>query len=286
MNIIETQGEGFSSIDYVHQCLIDKDKAHAFEQTMKEIMKPSFHVLELGTGTGILSLLAARTGAAKITAVEYDPFIAEVARKNIKQNGREDKISVEVADARTVSFPEDKKFDVVVMEMLCTGLVEEMQVQAINNLVSKKIISHETIVIPAAQENYISLAHTDFMIHGFDMRMIKYLWITYMENKTKALSNDELLNHIDFRKAIKENFFETMQFTIRDSGLINSVLLSSKVLLNATGSISLGSTFSLSPLVAIPLSERMVKAGDKITLLINYKLGGGFQNFKVDYSTS
>jgi|SRR5580765_8324792 len=140
MNNLIVEGEGFGSVDYVHQCLIDKDKALAFETAIKEVMRSSYQVLEVGTGTGILSLIACRAGAKKVTAIEFDPVIADIARENIKQNGYEDTVTILTADARNITFPDNQKFDVVIMEMLCTGLIEEMQVQAINNLISQDII--------------------------------------------------------------------------------------------------------------------------------------------------
>lgn len=284
MNIIETQGEGFSSVDLVHQCLIDPDKAVAFEMVLKQSIKSDSSVLELGTGTGILSLLAARAGANKIVAVEFDPFIAEVARENIRNNGYENKIKVITGDARRVVFQKEEMYDVIVMEMLCTCLIEEMQVQTINNLCSQNMIIPETIMIPSAQENYIALAQTDFMKHGFEMKMIKYLWPHQgMDYKVEQLSNTELLQRVDFSKIINEHFSIHIEFTVETPGNLNSALLSSKILINHDGSITLGSTFSLNPMIAIPLPEKKVKKGDKVSIAIDYKFGGGFQNFNISY---
>jgi len=281
MNNTNTEGEGFSSIDYVHQCLLDNDKAEAFEAAIKELIKPSSNILELGTGTGILSLIASRAGGNKITAIEFDPFIADVARQNIENNHQEHKIKVVTADARNIKFINNEKFDLVLMEMLCTALIEEMQVQAINNLHSQHIISAETMVIPFAQENYIELAHTDFMNHGFEMKMIKYYWAGQTEFNVTRFTNIELLNRVDFSKPIHEEFSANIQLTAQQSGTINSVLLSSKVIVDKKESIILGSTFSLNPIIAIPFPERQVKEGDRISIHISYLFGGGFRNLHI-----
>lgn len=44
------------------------------------------NVIDMGTGTGILSILAAMRGAAQIVAVEIDPFAAVNARENVVLN--------------------------------------------------------------------------------------------------------------------------------------------------------------------------------------------------------
>ena len=45
------------------------------------------HVLDAGTGTGILAILAAKMGAAKVLALDIDEKILETARQNIMMNG-------------------------------------------------------------------------------------------------------------------------------------------------------------------------------------------------------
>ena len=52
------------------------------------------HVLDIGTGTGMLSMMAARAGADRVTALETFEPMAIVAEKIIKLNGMADKITV------------------------------------------------------------------------------------------------------------------------------------------------------------------------------------------------
>jgi ribosomal protein L11 methyltransferase len=46
-------------------------------------------VLDMGTGTGILAMTAAKMGANKILAVDNDPSAVVVAQRNIKNNALE-----------------------------------------------------------------------------------------------------------------------------------------------------------------------------------------------------
>ena len=51
------------------------------------------HVLDIGTGTGLLSMMAATIGADSVTAIEEFPPIADCAQKVIAANGFADKAS-------------------------------------------------------------------------------------------------------------------------------------------------------------------------------------------------
>lgn len=55
-------------------------------------------IIDMGTGTGILAILAAMRGAANITAIEIDPFAAVNARENVALNGHAE-INVVQGDA-------------------------------------------------------------------------------------------------------------------------------------------------------------------------------------------
>jgi len=51
-------------------------------------------VMDLGTGSGILAVAAAKLGAERIVALEIDPESAQIARENAKLNGAEEKIQI------------------------------------------------------------------------------------------------------------------------------------------------------------------------------------------------
>ncbi len=59
------------------------------------------HVLDLGTGTGIIPiLLAAKTGAAKLTGLEIQPESADMAKRSVALNGLEGRVEIITGDIR------------------------------------------------------------------------------------------------------------------------------------------------------------------------------------------
>lgn len=269
----------FSSVDLVCQCLIDVDKAKSFDGALKKIVTPNSHVLDIGTGSGILALLASRAGAKKVTALEFDNYIADVARNNIKINGYEEKVTVICHDARTIKFPQKTYFDVVVMEMLTTGMVDEFQVQAINNLHKQKIIDSNTSLIPKRQETYISIANTNFNNYGFDMKMVRHLW-SHDKNDglVNTLSDRTLLSSIDFSRPVDESFSIEISISVKKSGHLNSIYLTSRTIVDDFQYLE--STSSLNAAVVVPLEERMVENGEMVKVKVEYEFGYGYGQFR------
>ena len=69
-------------------------------------------VLDIGTGTGLIALMAAQRGAGRVTAVEIDREAAEQARQNVTGSPWADSVKVECADI--ASFVAESRFDRIV----------------------------------------------------------------------------------------------------------------------------------------------------------------------------
>lgn len=77
--------------------------------------KKSFRVLDLGTGTGVMPLLIADE-VREIQAVEINPVMAELAARNMRLNGLEEKITVRRGDYREIrELYAPESFDLVLV---------------------------------------------------------------------------------------------------------------------------------------------------------------------------
>lgn len=72
-------------------------------------------MVDLGTGTGLLSLGAAKLGIQDIRSYDNNPFACSVAQKNVGLNGCEHQITVQEADLRA-ALP-DTRVDLVVANL-------------------------------------------------------------------------------------------------------------------------------------------------------------------------
>ncbi|MDX1991019.1 MAG: 50S ribosomal protein L11 methyltransferase [bacterium] len=90
---------------------------------LEENMKPGLRVLDLGTGSGILAIAAAKLGAAEVLGLDNDPVAIPVAQQNIDQNRVTNKITVQTGSLESV-LHSARRFDLVVVNILARIIIE------------------------------------------------------------------------------------------------------------------------------------------------------------------
>lgn len=88
------------------------------DNLLLEMDSPS--VLDVGCGSGILSMLAVKLGACDVVGIDTDATAIDIARENARQNGVEGQI--EFTDERLASIT--RNFDIVVANILSSILLE------------------------------------------------------------------------------------------------------------------------------------------------------------------
>lgn len=94
--------------------LEDVVRTTSYEDALKEVVSPKSHVLDFGTGTGVLAIFAARAGAKRVDAVDRSSFI-KYARRIARDSGHPD-IVFHHADQETLHL--DEKADILVSEWM------------------------------------------------------------------------------------------------------------------------------------------------------------------------
>lgn len=267
----------FSSIDIVGQCLADTIRTKFFKKIIERTVKKGNIVVDLGSGSGILALFASKI-AKKVVAVEFDPYVASTAKTNFNLNKAKN-IQLLITDARSAKFGLIKKFDVVIAEMLTTGVIDEYQVQAINNLHKLGLVDESTKFIPERQDTYVALVNAKTNFFGQKILMILHLWKWHNWKNLKLIkfSSDVSFDSIDFRVINKESVDVDIFIDVKKTGVVNGLYLSSKSVF--TNKYSLGDTEALNAPVFIPIKPRKVKQGEKVVVNISYSYGAGYESF-------
>lgn len=94
--------------------IADGVRMRAYAAALQSAVRPGSTVMDIGAGTGVLTLLACRYGAARVYAIDPNPAVSLV-REAARLNGVEDRVVV-VADVST-SFTPDRPIDVVVSDL-------------------------------------------------------------------------------------------------------------------------------------------------------------------------
>lgn len=158
--------------------LADASRNHAYNEAISAAVKPGHFVLDIGTGSGLLSMMAAHAGAKEITAVEMDENLAKIARLVVADNNFDDRITVHEkrSSALVVGKEMKERADMVVSEILDAGLLGEGVLPSLRHAWSN-LLKKDAICIPKAADVKAVLIQSDSYnmvnpikeIEGFDL---------------------------------------------------------------------------------------------------------------------
>ena len=106
-----------------HARMLDDDRrTEAYLAALTKAVRPEDVVLDIGTGTGVLAVAAARAGARHVYAVEATD-IAEVAERVFTANGVDDRVTLVRGWSTQIELPE--RADLLVSEIIGSEPFEE-----------------------------------------------------------------------------------------------------------------------------------------------------------------
>lgn len=111
--------------------------------------------LDIGTGSGILAIAAAKLGYAPVHAFDYDPESVRVARGNAKLNGVEKKLRIARKDLTKLPRKSLRSYDVACANLISTLLMAEAKrigshVKSAGHLVVAGILKQEFLEVERA----------------------------------------------------------------------------------------------------------------------------------------
>ena len=184
----------------VHRWMLrDVVRNEAFRRALIDVVKPGDVVLDLGAGTGILSIFAAAAGARRVYALERT-VIADVARRMFEKNGYHDAIEVIEMDLEDATLPE--KVDVIVSEWMGGFGVDENILPALVMARDRwlkpggKIVPGNVtaMLAPATIPEFDeSVAYWQTKPHGVDLSLIARMTTQEMLHTQVPLTADSLL---------------------------------------------------------------------------------------------
>lgn len=92
---------------------------------LDDALRPGDRVLDVGSGSAILAIAAARLGAREVIAVEYDPDANINALENLEGNGVQDRVSIVEQMADQPLLDELGPFDLILANIL-SGVIRPL----------------------------------------------------------------------------------------------------------------------------------------------------------------
>ena len=222
----------FIPLHYHFQMLYDSVRMGGFRAAINHVVKPGATVLELGSGTGVLSFFAAEK-ARKVYSVELNLDLVDESRRLLRINPNGDKVEVIHADAFEFIPPEP--VDVVICEMLHVGLLREKQLAVIDAFKSRYQSSFEghslPIFVPAAVIQAVQPIQHDFSFEGFHAPIVMFQHPYSIDPRTTDLGDPVIYHQLQYN----QNYGFSCQWSgvlpISEDGTLNALRFVTKNIL-------------------------------------------------------
>lgn len=149
-----------------------------YDAAIRAAIKPGAIVLDIGTGSGLLAMMAARAGAAHVYACEAEPLIAQKAREIVSANGLSRRITVIGKSSLDVRVGEDLpvRADVMLSEIVDVELLGEGIAGTLDHALAE-LVADGARVIPRAGAVHAMMVESEAMLRqdrvdgvmGFDL---------------------------------------------------------------------------------------------------------------------
>ncbi len=166
--------------DWHHAILADSARNAAFDAALRRNVVPGSRVLDIGAGSGLLALMAARAGAAEVVSCELNAAMAAAAAQIVERNGHADRIRIVAKHSSDLEIGTDLAgpADVIVSETVANNLLGEDILGSMEDAVGR-LANPGTRVIPShgsvriALACYRNLASRQMRsVQGFDLSLM------------------------------------------------------------------------------------------------------------------
>jgi tetratricopeptide (TPR) repeat protein len=216
----------------------DEERNIAYARALERAVKPGDIVFEVGTGSALVAMMAARAGAELVVTCEAVPVLADVAKETVDRNGLTPRIRVLSKRSTQVKLGEDlpERADVFVSELINIGMLAPNMLPIIQHA-RVTLCKPEARIIPEAAVVWGALIQCDHLarinpvktIDGFDMsafdifRTPGYSQIDLAADPHRMLSDRFRALDFDFRLAMKDADLHALAVTANAAGTCHGI---------------------------------------------------------------
>lgn len=196
-------------LPYHQQMLADGVRNKLLYEAIKKNVTSETNFLDIGAGTGIWAILAAKLGAKKVVAVEMEESLIPIIFRHAQENGVADKI--EIIHAHSNDMKIRGKFNLIVSELFSVDAFGEATINAFVKLRNRFLAPKGVLIpqkmtmfaVPVRVENSMQELPAELPITCDFFKSLKF---NYPQNYTlsdrygiKFLAKPQKFIEIDFR---------------------------------------------------------------------------------------
>ncbi|KAI6188027.1 Protein arginine N-methyltransferase [Aphelenchoides besseyi] len=252
----ENLREGSTNFAYCgfEDMLLDEDRNQKYRMAIESAVKLKIeqcgeaHVLDIGSGTGLLSLYAAASGATTVTAIELDPVVYEVSILIAKRAGLAQKIRFINIESIELDHIEPRA-NVLISEIFDSELLGENVLRTFRHAL-EVLTTNDVICVPQCANVWIVPIESEILkehsqlpvplktecfanLYGVDGH-----WLTGKSVDVKLASESKLLKRFYFNsiESLELNEAKELDFIVNDDvDKVDGVLLWFELDLNGDG---------------------------------------------------
>ena len=251
--------------------LSHRTRIQKFSQAITKTVKADHHVIELGTGSGILAILAARQGA-RVTAIDANAESLKYARAAAERNGVIK--NIEFVHSNFSDYEPEEKADVVLCEMLSSVMLIEQQIPASRYAV-KHLLKPNGRIIPKEVKLFVIPVQNEILWNRFNIEDLKFPRIPQTAEREQSIDLADLqeLEKIDLTKDSDQSLSidKHLKFEIVQSGTAHGIIGMFESKLHDDITLTMDDGWRE---LFMPFPESFdVKAGTKLDVRVSFRPG-------------
>jgi protein arginine N-methyltransferase 7 len=145
----ETIRRALSAVTPGYHTKIATDEARiaAWQAALADVVRPGMLALEIGAGSGIMSMLAARAGA-QVVSCEKSPVLAAVAEETIRRNGLSGRVRIVGKSVENLHVPADlpRPADMLMLDLFADRLFDFRPFEVIRS--ASRLLRPGAVTVP------------------------------------------------------------------------------------------------------------------------------------------
>jgi len=196
-------------LQYHNLMLADGVRNRLLARAIRQSVKPGTSFLDIGAGTGVWAIMAAKLGAKRVVAVEIEECLIPFIYKHAQENGVADRI--EIVHGRSNDVKVKGKFDVIVSELFGGDAYGAETVESFID-VRERFLAPDGVLIPQKLAMFVVPVHVkgldDDIPAGVDLKseFLRSVRLNYLQNipfadrrRIEYLSEAVQIAETDFR---------------------------------------------------------------------------------------